>query len=326
MLILLLTHYESYAQYKNLVMRGGGVRGIAYTGAIEALEEKNIMQGIGNVAGTSVGAIVAAMVSVGYSGAEMKALMFDLEVQSFNDGRWFFIGGQKRLRKNFGWYKGEAIEKWIGKVIAQKTGNADITFAQLHALALKDHLYKDLYIAATNLTLQKATIFNWRTYPQMAIKTAVKASTAIPLYYTAVMLDSLGRIVRKPRKGVNYEVFVDGGILENYPIALFDSGIAINKQTLGLHLTRPEQIAYNSTGDGLAPYNIKSFGNYIGALYNVIIENLNHNTPSQNSFRTIYISTANISPRVRGMSPEQKTLLYNNGRSAVADFFKKNTP
>ena len=315
------------AQYKNLVFKGGGIRGIAYTGAIEVLEEKHVMPGIENVAGTSVGSIVAALVSVGYTGREMKDIMFDLEIKLFNDGKWFFVGGQKRLRRNFGWYRGEAIEKWTAALIEKKTGNANITFGQLHKLALTDKSYKDLYITATNLTLQKATIFSWRTYPDMPVKTAVKASTAIPLYYSAVVLDSSGQVVRKPRYAHNSQVFVDGGILENYPVELFDSGKIANKQTLGLNLTRPEQIAYNGKGDGLAPYTIATFGNYMGALYNVIIEHLNRTSPlSQDKWRTIYLSTDNINPKVRGITTEQKTKLSNNGRAAVTDFFNRIAP
>ncbi len=44
-------------QYKNLALEGGGVRGLAYAGALEVLEQKNILQHIEKVAGSSAGAI-----------------------------------------------------------------------------------------------------------------------------------------------------------------------------------------------------------------------------------------------------------------------------
>src|SRR5687768_9512606 len=107
-----------FPQYTNLVMEGAGIRGITYTGALKTMEEKNVLAGIHRIAGTSVGSIVGALLSVGYTADELKEIMFSLRVETFNDGRGMFIGGQRRLRKNFGWYRGEEIQAWIEKLIA----------------------------------------------------------------------------------------------------------------------------------------------------------------------------------------------------------------
>jgi len=53
------------AQFKNLVFEGGGVKGIAYAGATKVLDEKNMLNSLVRVAGTSAGAITAALLSVG---------------------------------------------------------------------------------------------------------------------------------------------------------------------------------------------------------------------------------------------------------------------
>jgi NTE family protein len=45
--------------YQNLVFKGGGVKGIAYVGALKALEEANVMAQITGFAGTSAGSIVS---------------------------------------------------------------------------------------------------------------------------------------------------------------------------------------------------------------------------------------------------------------------------
>ena len=63
------------AQYSNLVMEGAGIRGIAYTGALKVLEEKQVITKLQRVAGTSVGAIVGALLSVGYSAEELKKII-----------------------------------------------------------------------------------------------------------------------------------------------------------------------------------------------------------------------------------------------------------
>ena len=52
--------------YVDLVCKGGGVKGIALVGSVCYLEERGYV--FKNIAGTSVGAIVASLLAVGYSG------------------------------------------------------------------------------------------------------------------------------------------------------------------------------------------------------------------------------------------------------------------
>jgi NTE family protein len=316
----------SHAQdYKYLVLKGGGIRGIAYTGALRVLEDQNITQQIEKVAGTSVGAITGTLFCVGYTASQMEDIMLDLDIATFNDGEWFFIGGQRRVRKNFGWYKGEKLEQWMGQQIAQQTGSENTTFLQLHQLATANKKFKDLYIPVTNLTKQNLEIFSWETHPDMPIKIAVRTSASVPLYFGAVFIDSTGNIVEHPQRNAHYNVYVDGGLLANYPIALFndahDNIGSINEHTLGLKLERPEQIEYAKTNTGIAPYNINSFPGYIGALYNLTIEQLNKNiSHNEEAKHSIYISTSNLSPRVRHITLEQKKLLFTNGADAARGF------
>ena len=94
-LIALSTALPSSAQqYKYLVLKGGGIRGIAYAGALQVLEEKGIAQGIEKVAGTSVGAITGALFSMGYTAKEIADIMNGQDIAAFNDGEGYFIGGK----------------------------------------------------------------------------------------------------------------------------------------------------------------------------------------------------------------------------------------
>ncbi len=317
-----------YAQdYKYLVLKGGGIRGIAYTGALKILEEQKITQKIEKVAGTSVGAITGALFSMGYSADQMEYIMLNLDIATFNDGEWFFIGGQKRVRKNYGWYKGRKLEQWVGKQIAKQTGDENTTFLQLHLLAKTNKQFKDLYIPATNLTKQNLEIFSWETHPNMPIKIAVRASASVPLYFGAVFIDSTDNIVDHPEKNGHYNVYVDGGLLANYPVTIFNAALdsaasTINEYTLGLKLERPEQIEYTKTG--IAPYDIHSFPSYIAALYNLTIEQLNKTiSHDEEAKHSIYISTSNLSPRVRRITMEQKKLLFTNGEDAARKFLNR---
>jgi NTE family protein len=78
--------------YKNLVLEGGGVRGLAYAGVFSVLEEKNILQHIEKVGGSSAGAIAGMLVSIGYTAEEIDSLMIELPIQKFNDGKGGVVG------------------------------------------------------------------------------------------------------------------------------------------------------------------------------------------------------------------------------------------
>lgn len=305
--------------YKNLVFEGGGVRGIAYAGALNVLDKRGMLQQVERVGGTSVGAITALLLAVGYSTDEMTAILSDLHIERFNDGRWFFIGGLHRMIRRFGWYRGERFERWLEELIKRKTGNPDLTFAQLHQR--RQQGCKDLYVTGTNLTAQRTVIFSHLHTPDMILKTAVRISMSVPLYFGAFFLDEQQRVVRRPRKGQMYQLFVDGGLTANYPLDLFDTEGQPNPETLGLKLERPEQLTHDQANTGLAPYSIRSFNEYIGAFYTFVIENLNRQPDWTNEkSRTIYISMEGVRPRVRRMRAEETQRLYQSGQRAARLF------
>lgn len=333
------TSATTLSPYRNLVMEGGGIRGIAYGGALQELEKRGVLAGIQRVGGTSAGAIQAALLAVGYSPAEIIEVVNHTPVQRLNDGRLIFFGGSTRLLKQYGWYRGDQFTKYMSELVGRKTGNPNLTLGQLHQLALTGRT-RDLYVTGTNLTTQRVEVFSYETHPQLRVADAVRISMSIPLYFRAVLLDEHGNIVIKPKKEQKVSVLVDGGLLANYPIDLFDkpsylpkqtaakplsNGRVFNPETLGLRLDRAEQIAFDTTQTGrqqLAPYTIRNFGSYIGALYTLAIENLNPAQPTDWK-RTISISTLGFNPKIKRVPEAQKQQLVESGRQGVQDFFAK---
>jgi NTE family protein len=335
--ILLITAFgNSYAQtprYRNLVMEGGGVKGFAYSGALYVLDSMGILKDIQRVAGTSVGAIQGALLAVGYTSNEIIELTSHIPLKQFNDGGWMLAGGISRLRKQFGWYKGEKIAQWMEDLIAAKTGNGDITFGELHAQNVNKG-YKDLYITGTDLTYQTLRIFSHENYPNMRICDAVRISLSIPLYYRAVLMDDEGKIYDNPNGKQLLHVMVDGGVLSNYPIFLFDSAKYVNgnkpevntwmenPETLGLLMEMPEQIQYNTLQPGIYPFAIYSMSDYLKALYHTLIDKANPELTHPNSLRrTIAINNLNLSGRVRKLPKKTITALVENGKEGARKFF-----
>jgi NTE family protein len=318
-------------------MEGGGIRGIAYGGALQELEQRGVLAGIQRVGGTSAGAIQAALLAVGYSATEIIAIVNHTPVQRLNDGRFIFFGGSTRLVKQYGWYRGDQFTKYLSELVGKRTGNPDLTLGQLHQLAQAGQA-RDLYVTGTNLTLQRVEVFSYETHPQLRVADAVRISMSIPLYFRAVLLDEQGKVVLKPKKNQKVNVLVDGGLLANYPINLFDdakylvgnqgqtgpmTGRVFNSETLGLRLDRAEQIAYDTLRSGrqqLAPHDISNFGSYVGALYTLAIENLNLAQPDDWK-RTVSISTLGFNPKIKRISDQQKQQLMQSGQQGVQSFF-----
>jgi NTE family protein len=300
---------------KNLVFEAAGIRGIAYCGAIKEMESQHLLNNVEKVAGTSSGAIMALAVSLGYSGSEIENLIGNTNFKKFNDGHFLFVGGISRVKKYFGWYKGKKLEKWLADMIEHKTGNADITFQQLHEKG-----FKDLYVTGTCLNKQRAVIFSYQSYPNMKVRDAIRISTAIPLYFEAVFMDSTGNLLYHPKEKQGLDVMVDGGFLENFPIHIFDVERA-DSSTIGFRIDPDVQIKNDRENQILADMPTNNFKEYMLAFYNIVIENLNRQQLTRADWqRTVSISDGNISPKIRKLSREEVNTLIENGRNAVKNY------
>lgn len=325
--------------FKNLVFEGGGVKGIAYVGALEELRRRNIMASIQRVGGTSAGAINAVLVALNYSQDETKELLWDLNFQNFLDDSWGYVRDTKRLIEEFGWYPGDFFRAWIGDIIARKTGNTESTFADIAALKEKKG-FREIYLTGTNLSTRFSEIFSVEHTPRMCLADAVRISMSIPLFFKAV---------RNHRE----DVYVDGGVLRNYPIKLFDrekyvtgkmarrtdyydeinkklakierpiSKYVYNKETLGFRLDSRKEIAMFRDQAEPQHYKIKDFFDFAKGLIETIMEaESNSHLHSDDWQRTIYIDTLGVKTTDFDLTDEKKKELMESGRKGVREYFK----
>lgn len=330
LLLLLVVALAAPAQQQkisNLVFEGAGIRGIAYCGAMQELQNRQLLAGIEKVGGTSAGAIVALCVSLGYSAQEISDLLYTTDFKKFNDGRFFFAGGIHRMNNYFGWYRGQQFTRWLENIIAQKTNNPDISFEELH-----NRGFKDLYVTATVLNEQKMVVLSRKSYPRMRVKDAVRISARIPLYFEAVFVDQEGAVFRSPRNRQGLNIMIDGGFVANFPIRIFDSienasgkqSVIANNATLGFRIDSDPQIENDKGTRALASMPITGFKEYTTAFYTMLMESLNRQTLSDDDWkRTISISDGGFSPRIRKLSKTEISTLIENGRQATASFFRQ---
>ncbi|XUL89072.1 patatin-like phospholipase family protein [Streptomyces galilaeus] len=207
----------------DVVLEGGGVKGIALVGALRELCASHTVQ---RVAGTSAGAIVAALLAAGYTVAQLEQEMRALDFASFQDGsaRYFGpTGAALAVLLHNGVYKGDALHTWIEKRLADKDVR---TFQQLR----REEAGDDADTSPYKLAVVVSDISRGRELrlPQdyqalcgvdpdtASVADAVRASASIPFYFRPVKFRA------GPSQGSQRLVFVDGGLLSNFPVGLFD--------------------------------------------------------------------------------------------------------
>ena len=106
----------------DLVLEGGGVKGIGLVGALSVLEEAGY--GFSKVAGTSAGSIVGALVAAKMSAAEMHDVMAGLPYIRFKDkgllDHFGVVGKAASLLFEKGIYEGRFMTEWLEEQLAQR--------------------------------------------------------------------------------------------------------------------------------------------------------------------------------------------------------------
>lgn len=142
-----------------LVLGGGGSRGFAHIGVIKALEAAGVKPDI--VAGSSSGAIVAALYASGYSGLELEQLAVDLDQGALID---FSLFGS-------GWVQGVALQDYVNNAVGQRP---------------IEQLAKPFAVVATDAKSGKMVVFN-----RGDTGLAVRASSTVPDLFVPPVIDGI---------------------------------------------------------------------------------------------------------------------------------------
>ena len=319
--------FRKRRQYQNLVFKGGGVRGIAYLGVLDVLDEINLIPNIRRAAGSSAGAIAALLLSFRLSAQETKDLFLTLDFRKMPEvipgeeslpfWRLAQEFGMRRFFQNYGYHSSGYFYDWAQTVIAgQCDGNRRASFREF-----RERGFRDLYIVASNVSRHRAEVFSHETTPDVAVADAVRMSVSIPIFFEALRFDgqSFGQ----------GDYYLDGGIYNNYPMNIFDHAryasrrfafrSGVNWETLGLFLY-PED---DTDNDPDLPTNVWEFAS-------MALRNLDHayelssiETNYANKYRTIAISDKGISTTDFDIDPDDEKfqLLYQSGVDATRKFF-----
>jgi NTE family protein len=206
----------------DLVLSGGGVKGVALAGAVAALNKSGYRPW--RVSGTSAGALVGALVAAGLCGDALTEAALRLDYQKFADkvplDHVPLLGPGLALLGDDGLYRGDYARAWIAEELARM---GVYTFADL---ALDDpqlpheQRYK-LVVTCADVTLGRLIRLPWdyrSVYgldpDRQLVADAVRASMGIPLLFRPVT-------VTNPDTGLT-STLVDGGVVSNFPIDSLD--------------------------------------------------------------------------------------------------------
>jgi NTE family protein len=242
----------------DLVLEGGGVRGLGTAGAVIRLLEAGYT--FRRVAGTSVGAVAAAFVASGMDAARFRRVIEEVDLHRIPDrfppGVPLLSEGLALLSRR-GSYQGAWIHAWIKDVLAEA---GVTTFADLRrkdggdcADLPEDRKYR-LVVMATDVTRGRLLRLPWdyRHYhlepDDQPVADAVRMSLSIPFYFAPCALTD-------PTTGRS-SVIVDGGVLSNFPVDIFDrtDGRAPRWPTFGVRIIPdlPEGMAELFPGPAVA--------------------------------------------------------------------------
>ena len=194
---------------KNIVFAGGGSRIFSQFGFLKALEENGLLESVENFAATSIGTLTALCVILGYTTEQLISIFSRIDLLKTVD-----IDADNILNyfSNLGLDKGQRYIRIINILIKKKIGKNNITFSELYKLT-----GKKLAICVTNLSKMKNEIFDLENQPEMDVVLAIRMSCCYPFVFTPVTFGD--------------DLYVDGGVLNNYPINYFVHDI---NRTIGI--------------------------------------------------------------------------------------------
>ncbi|MGN6161145.1 MAG: patatin-like phospholipase family protein [Marmoricola sp.] len=327
-----LTHGPLMA---DLVLEGGGVKGVALVGAICGLVDAGYS--FGRIAGTSagaiVGAVVAAMNAYGEPLTSLPEVLGTLDLGALADrGRpgdllgplTAFRAGRRaadavNIVLDAAAFRGDRLERWLDDLLKNfgVTTFADLLLDDPGVSDSESADYR-LVVMASDLSRKRLARLPW-DYPiyhlhpdQQSVATAVRASAATPFVFRPVELPG----------PLGTATLVDGGLLSNYPVDVFDrhDGRASRWPTIGIRLDalsadterlhlRPVE---GPVALGLAVIETAIDGNQAEHLLSL-----------SNQARSIHVPADGIGSFDFSLTDSQRSTLFENGYRAASEFLSR---
>lgn len=355
-------HNGHNVAFVDIVLEGGGVKGVAVSGALFALEYCGVR--FRKIAGTSAGAMNAAFLAAatnhiadkrveklsnvvlnmnllkfvdGGRGAEafVKAIMNDDKTLLARLNKFIsFSRNIDKVLKNFGLNPGVTIQNWLFRTLSNVNQMKPLTISELNRKLNNGpkNIKGDLKIISADITNRRMAVFpedldHYFSDPdEILLSDIVRASLSIPVFFEPFYLKDFkhkAAYASSDNLIINDKTtFVDGALVSNFPLGIFDIEKKIVPQCPTFGILFDTQLEQES-------HEINSIVDYGLAL----IETMNDYGDRNYIFRDgAAARTIKISNLVNGkpiktmyfnLSREEIITLFGNGVKAAIEFMKE---
>jgi predicted acylesterase/phospholipase RssA len=283
---------ESKCSFDTIVISGGSVKGSALLGALYYVFSKCDISNIKNFVGTSVGTIIIFLLSIGYTplelmiylcthGHEFTSKMSNVDVLKMvaGNGATSFAPVQEELEKL-------TIEK-IGKLPTLRD--------------IETKFGKKLVLCTFNVTKHETEYLSADNHPDLPCITAIRMSCNIPLIFEKFMY--------------NNNLYVDGGISDNFPIKKAEE---LGTNILGICLlTDHENLKVNDLD--IIDYLTYLASTLLNQIVHTKLDNCNKNNVVVN------LKCPLIKPMQFEMGTAFHLQMFSNGYQTFKEYFEKRT-
>jgi NTE family protein len=327
----------------DLVLEGGGVKGIGLTGAICVLAEAGYR--FPRAAGTSAGAIAAVLVAaVEKSGKDMTVLrdyLQDIDYSNFMSTRWHGNALGRLIGKlacvgsfmfRGGLYSGDYLRTWLGAKLSECgiSSWADLALSvdDDPGMSLpEDRQYRAVvHVSDLSRGMLARLPWDYRSYygldpADQDVVSAVRASMSIPFFFVPVQMRTRPARTQFP-DGHRLDwpggtvTCVDGGMLMNFPINAFERADDLPPRwpTFGIKLSAEPgpQPADSPVSNGA--------GEACRCIETMMSEWDRYHVDQAGANRIIFVPNHGISATQFDLSKEQQNALFLSGAQAATHF------
>lgn len=307
------------------VFSGGGIKGLAFAGALVATEEAGYREWH-KLAGTSAGAITAMALAAGYDAQQLTQTLnaFDFGLIADYGSPIHLLGAVRDLIFHESIVKGDALTNWIEELLdGSPVAGIDrtTTFGEL-----QQKTGRTLIVVGTDLAHSRMVEFPREVSlyqdksgkpldpDKFPVAKAVRISAGYPYFFPPV-----GGLFDRSTKQEG--VFVDGGVAAAFPVFVFDKPEP-QHPTWGYHLhsgmdAKENEPFFRTIGGIEWPKQM------LEGILDTSMNALDKFTERRFEQRMIPIPTGGVSTLNFELSPSEKAYLYNSGHKAAEGFFAK---
>jgi NTE family protein len=291
------------------VFSGGGVKGIAFAGAIKAAEEAGYSEWE-RLAGTSAGAIAAMALAVGYDATQIREVLAATDYTRIADTTSVF-GRLFNLVRRHGLTRGSGLGDWIEGLLREAPQPVSV-FGELDGrlqVVGCDIAHSRLVVFPDDVGLYEDERGRPLQPQHFPVADAVRISAGYPYYFPPLAL--------RDRATGKDGVLVDGGVASAFPVFLFD-------RPDPRHPTWGFRLHSGMGADRPSRREIAGIDWPVDMAWGILETAMNaFDRRDLLSFgdRVVSIPTGNVEALDFRLFPEQREFLYRSGYEAARAFF-----